>query len=209
MRVKQIVLSGFLILVGPGSVCAQWVPVVAKVRQTHEIWKDGKFEKVENREGVFYRASDGSTLRYWTQVNGDESRGGGGEINDNNKLIHYSLNMRTKNAHEAGKLPEKLKPTDVVSSPTKESLGDQVLAGIPCHRVPAFVQWPDGRRDSIGENCISVEYALELRTDHKTVQGGTARHVVNELYDVRLGVEPDPKLFDLRNSGVTVYKQEF
>lgn len=208
MRRKKFALVGFFILAGASSVHAQWTPVVAKVRETQEIWKNGKLERVENKEGVFYRASDGSTLKYWTQVNGDDSRGGQGELTDNNRLIHYSLNMRTKTAHEMGKLLEKLTPNNVSPSSAKESLGDAVYDGIPCRRIPAFVLWPDGRREPIGENCMSIEYALELRTEHKVTQGEITRHVVNELYDVKLGIEPDPKLFDLQKNGVTVYVQQ-
>jgi hypothetical protein len=207
MRVRVLVWAGFLIFAGAGSAQAQWIPVVAQVRETHETWKNGKLEKVDTKEGVFYRASDGSTLKYWLQVNGDESRGGPGEMTDNSSLIHYSLNMRTKSAHEVARLPERLKPQDAVPTSMSESLGDQVVDTISCRRVPAFVQWPDGRRELIGENCVSIEYALELRTDHKAVQNEVMHHVVYELYNVRTGVEPDPKLFDLQKSGLTISKQ--
>jgi hypothetical protein len=206
MRLKKILWVGFLLFACTSSVRAQWVPVVAKVRQTHETWKDGKLDKVERKEGVFYRASDGSTLKYWTQVDGDESRGGAGEMTDNSNLIHYSLNMRTKNAHEIDRFHEKLKPGDITPASMKQNLGDQVVESLTCRRVPAFVQWPDGRRELIGENCVSIEYALELRTDHKATQAGITSHIVYELYDVKVGIEPDPNLFDLQKSGVTVSK---
>jgi hypothetical protein len=203
MRVKVMVWAGFLIFACAGSARAQWIPVVAKARETHETWKNSKLEKVDTKEGVFYRASDGSTLRYWVQVNGDESRGGAGEMTDTNNLVHYSLNVRTKDAHEVDRLQEKLKPGDVVPTSMKESLGDQVVDTFPCRRVPAFVQWPDGRREPIGEDCVSSEYALVLRTDHKATQGGLTHHVVYELYALKAGAEPDPKLFDLQKSGLT------
>ena len=123
MRLKKILWVGFLLFACTSSVRAQWVPVVAKVRQTHETWKDGKLDKVERKEGVFYRASDGSTLKYWTQVDGDESRGGAGEMTDNSNLIHYSLNMRTKNAHEIDRFHEKLKPGDITPASMKPKPG--------------------------------------------------------------------------------------
>jgi hypothetical protein len=78
-----------------------------------------------------------------------------------------------------------------------------IVDTFPCRRVPAFVQWPDGRRELIGEDCVSSEYALVLRTDHKATQGGLTHHVVYELYALKAGAEPDPKLFDLQKSGLT------
>jgi hypothetical protein len=202
---KHICLS-VLILSSAYTVQGQWVPVTAKARETVETSKDGKLEKVDRKEGVFFRTSEGSTLRYWTSVNADEKLGGRGEMTDNRGLIQYSVNMKHKYFYELGKLPKPLTPVVRITSPTTNS-ADKVIEGLRCHCSPAFVQWPDGRRDRIGENCAAIDYDLEVRTDHTSTQNGLTRHVIAELYDISPGEEPDANLFDLQKNGATVFKQ--
>ena len=210
MRVHRTLLClSVLILSSAYAVRAQWVPVTAKTRETLETWKDGKLEKVDHKEGVFFRTSDGSTLRYWTSVNGDDKLGGDGEMTDNRTLMQYSVNMRHKYFYEMGKLPEPLAPlVRTASSVTNPASRDKVIEGLNCHCSPAFIQWQDGRKEQIGENCRATDYDLEVRTDHKVTQNGITRHVVIELYDMSLQAEPDANLFDLQKNGATVLKQK-
>lgn len=197
-----------LVFFSAHSVQAQWVPVTARVRETHETWKQGKLEKVDHKEGLFYRTSDGSTLKYWTTVNGDEKLGGQGEMTDNKGLVQYSINMKHKYFYEIGTLPEKLTPQLNRPSSSSSGLGDKVIGGLRCHRSSAVVQWPDGRREPMGEECVSIEYNLKLLTDHQVTQGGVTRHVITEMYDINLGAEPDANLFDLQKNGATIFKQK-
>jgi hypothetical protein len=206
MQIQRVVCLSLFVLAGADCVHAQWVPVTAKTRQTNETWQEGKLIKVDHKEGVFYRTSDGSTLRYWTKVNGDEVLGGSGEMTDNNSLSHYSVNVKQKVAFETDKLLEKLTP-GASQYAAASTLGDQVIEGIRCRRVPSFMMWPDGRKERMGEVCVSIEYDLELHKDNQLTQNGITHHAVTELYDIKLGVEPDPKLFDLQKT-TTVYKPQ-
>jgi hypothetical protein len=69
------------------------------------------------------------------------------------------------------------------------------------------MMWPDGRKERMGEVCVSMEYDLVLHKDNQLTQNGITHHAVTELYDIKLGVEPDPKLFDLQKT-TTVYKPQ-
>lgn len=205
MQIPRVVCLGLFVLAGADCVHAQWVPVTAKIRETDEILQDGKSIKVDNKEGVFYRTSDGSTLKYWTKVNGDETLGGSGEMTDNKTLSHYTVNVKQNVAFEDGKLLEKLTP-GASQFAAASTLGDQVIDGIRCRRVPSFIMWPDGRKERNGEACVSIENDLQLRTDRQHTQNGVTHHGITELYDIQLGVEPDPKLFDLQKT--TIYKRQ-
>jgi hypothetical protein len=206
MRFQKVACMGLLLLGGAGYVQGQWIPVTAKIREIHETWQAGKLVKVDHKEGVFYRTSDGSTLNYWTSVNGDEALGGQGETTDNRSLTHYSVNMKKKYAFELSKLPERVTP-DSYQNAAASTLGDQEIEGVRCRRSPVFFLWPDGRLEKMGETCVSIEYGLELRKDHQLTQDGVTRHSVTEMYDIKLGIEPDAKLFDLQRNA-SVFKQQ-
>jgi len=200
---------GFLMLLlvmGAANLRAQWVPVSAKMKQTVETMENGKVVKVEHKEGNFYRTSDGSTLRYWTQIDGDEKLGGSGELSDNKNLFHYSINFKTKQAFQVG--PRDQMPVTPDSELTSRSrLGDDFVEGIRCRRCAVFIGWPDGRREPSGEICESIEYVLTLREDRHATQNGVTRHSVMEMYDIKLGVEPDRKLFDIEKN-YTVFRPD-
>ena len=74
MTVRNCMLAVALALLGGNNVYAQFVPLQAKVRETHETLSNGKVVETELKEGSFYRASDGSTLTQWQTVNGGRTR---------------------------------------------------------------------------------------------------------------------------------------
>lgn len=198
----------FVVLFSAGVSQAQWIPAKAKVTETVETIENGKVTKVERREGYFYRTSDGSTLRYWEKLNGDEPYGGGqGELQDNKNLLFYVLRMKTKEAIQQGNLPKRLTPDIHREFASASPLGDAFVAGIRCRRRPVEILWPDGRRERVGENCFSIEYALELREEARATQNGVTRHAITELHDIQMGVEPDPALFDVERN-YTVFRPQ-
>ena len=69
MQIHRVACLSLFVLAAADCVHAQLVPVTAKTRETNESWQEGKLIKVDHKEGVFYRTSDGSTLKYWTKIN--------------------------------------------------------------------------------------------------------------------------------------------
>jgi len=198
-----------LLLTAASGMNAQqdWIPVTAKMRGTFETIRDG-VTVIERKEGVFYRNSDGSVLKYWVSTNGDESQGGPGELFDNKNLLHYSINAKRRMAFQSvRKNPERATPGAFAANLSNSPLGNDSIEGMTCRRVPVIVQWPDGRQERVGEHCVSLEYALTLREESQATQNGVTRHVRIELYDIKLGAEPEPALFDIQRN-YTVLRPE-
>src|SRR5260370_33334354 len=101
MNFGRLMLLMMPTLMNAGSLQAQWVPVVAKIRMVHQTMVDGKLVRSETKEGDYYRSSDGSVLRYWKTVNGDEQAGGRAELLDNKNLASYQLNYHSKQAFQS------------------------------------------------------------------------------------------------------------
>ena len=207
MHLVKITLAAIAVIVFPASVRAQFTPVSARIKLTVETSEGGKITKIERKEGYFYRTSDGSTLTRWIRVNGDESLGGSGELRDNKNHADYNINFNSKQAFQLNDEPLQPDTPDDFKNLAASTLGDDFVEGIKCRRTAVFMQWPDGRRERTGEDCVSIEYALRLREDRKLTQRGITRHATTEMYEIRLGVEPDPKLFDV-SSQFQVYRPE-
>lgn len=187
-----------VLLVISGIAHAQWVPVTAKMRQKKEITANGKVSRVETKEGVFYRSSDGSTLREWTIVNGSPTNNAVGFYTDNQKALSYRLEYINHQAIEAvppSRTP--VKPGAMKAESLKKIRDDQV-SGFPCVVVPLSVSWQGGPAQSAGEACLAPDYDLIVRMESNgTSKDGTSFKEITELYDIRLNAEPDPKNFDL------------
>lgn len=208
MRMRGALPVVVLVMTSASVSSAQWIPATARITETVETIENGKITKVERREGYFYRNSEGSTLKYWERLNGNELPGAEGWLEDNKNLLSYSIRMTTKEAiQQSDKTREKPLSPAIYRFASASSLGDDFIAGIRCRRRPVVVIWPDGRRERVGENCISLEYALELRGENRVTQHGVTRHTIMELHDVQLGVEPDSKLFDVERT-YTVFRQQ-
>ena len=89
------------------------------------------------------------------------------------------------------------------------ALAKDNVEGIPCVPEPTQVLQPDGKTNvRIGETCESVEYNLELKHDFTVPQpSGKIVHDQYELYDIHVGTEPDPSIFDLQKH-FTIYRPE-
>lgn len=177
-----------------------WIPVVAKIRETYEVQdKNGRQISREVKEGNFYRNAEGSTLFYWLTVDGDASRGGSGKLSDNRKPIEYSINTKTKVAvllpQAAGDRP--LKP-DFLAGARTSKLGQESVEGIVCYFTRVTLTTPDGQSKPIGTACQSPDYGLTLQFKTRIVSpDGNTHSMLRELFDIRLGQTPDPKLFQL------------
>jgi hypothetical protein len=199
-------LVAVFVLCGSGTIHAQYVPVVAKIKQVREITRPGQPSETHTREGNFYRRSDGSTLEEWTVVDGDTSRGVG-ELTDNQANITYQLNLVGRTAIQR----RETLPSGVTSLagppqlPEKQGLSSPIIVGgIACVVLPVKSS-PSLALNVTGQVCVSRQHNLTVRRDiTSTAQGGRTDHTTYEMSDVRLYMEPDSKLFDLRARGFTV-----
>lgn len=204
-------LLGLAALLGATDLDAQFVPVIAKMRFSKEDIVEGKVVDRMTKEGNYYRASDGSVLKRWTSVNGDENLGeiATGSLFDNKNVVSYGLNFKNRIAYLDAP-PEGTKPVrpQVLEGEAAKGLGEDSVHGIACTLFPVRIAPRDRAAFSAGRACTSVKYDLELRQDltYPSSSGRTI-HTIFELYEVQLGMEPDPKLFDVR-ANFTVYVPE-
>ncbi len=192
----------FAVVVVLGSIAAhaQWVPLVGKIRQTREVTANGQVTEKATKAGSYYRSSNGSTLRQWTEVNGVPTQNVVGELLDNKSGTTYRVDYLEKRAlvrfHGEPRAP------DMYSSQQLKPAGQDVVAGVTCNIFPATNA--DTGHEA-GRLCISPEYGLLLRLESSgTRRDGSTVRIVTELYDLALNKEPEPKLFDL--SGLSVEK---
>jgi hypothetical protein len=177
---------------------AQWVPVVAKIRQTREVTSNGQVVEKNSKAGSYCRASNGSTLRRWTEVNGVPTRNIVGELLDNNSGTTYRVDYLEKRA--LVRLQSEPKTPDTYRSQQPRPSGKDVVAGVGCNVFPVTYANSGGEAGTL---CISSDYALVLRTESRgTRRDGSAVRIVTELYELTPNVEPDANLFDLSRLSV-------
>lgn len=184
------------VLTGPLGAYAQWVPVTARLKQTREVLAQDRSLERTVKTGRYYRASNGSTLRQWQEMNGRPLGNPTGELSDNKSgrtyWIDYAAKRATVRAEGGPNLPraydaEKLRG---------KSIGQDSVGGLSCAIVPL---WDGNSGRQIGQVCIALEYDLVLRLESaNTRSDGTTLRITNELEDVELNAEPDAALFDLK-----------
>jgi hypothetical protein len=195
---KFIGLLGVMILLSAGSAQAQFMPIQAKIRDTHQVIVSGKVIKSEVKEGNYYRSSDGSILVQWLTLNGE--RTWDGSLEDNKELNSYHLDYKQHNAFEDGSHPPvAVKPGGFAS--IDRDIGTDSVENFRCRILPAKlggVGFPTPVL--IGKSCVSPEYDLRLWTDVTVPEAdGKAERTRTELYGITIGVEPDSSLFDIKS----------
>lgn len=190
----RVLLCSFPLVLSP-ALQAQWVPLTANVRETTTITREGVVTESRLREGVYFRTANGSTLTHWTKIAGAPTPGTGSLL-DNQELVSYQLDYEHKKARQGQfAIPQPLTP-DLYAHIV--SLGKDLVAGIPCDLVPVKEQMMDSPPERVGEACVSAKYGLQLKQDISTRQAdGTVAHIVTEMFDVKLNVEPNPSEFNL------------
>lgn len=208
---KYIFLAAFALLTC-GSASSQWVPVQGKIRETREVFLNGQKVETHVREGLFYRSSNGSTLTHWTQTDGDTQRSTG-TLADNSTMVNYQLDFTNRIAIERRSVlpPGVNGPLLPTAAPASEKAPEIFLGGVRCRTMPANFRTKadaDAGKPFVraGEVCWSNEYSLLVREDLRLRRSGEREErFVFEVFDIEPNVEPDPKLFDLRARGFTVY----
>lgn len=198
-RVPLLVVV-FWTLAAPGAARAQSIPLTAKVRSTGQIIANGKIVATHVKESLFYRTSDGSELRRPLTDDGKPSTGKRARASLFDKVhgINYVIDYETGEAFELV-TPGNPNPPSSEGAAAPNKTGESSVEGHPCTWIPVNLVRPSGTT-RVGSNCVSKEYDLVLKTDitiPSANQPGKSAHQVTQLYDIRMGVEPDPKLFDL------------
>ncbi len=182
-------------------VYAQFVPVVAKIKNTSVVTVAGKVIRTEKKDGVYYRNSDGSYYRQWTKVDdGDRpDTTSVAELFDNKAAVAYKLDLINHIAYEREKAPNPILPDALYHNNNVNTLPQDTVAGVRCSVMKTRLHLPDKPVAQIGETCMSIDYNLMLKQESNyPTPDGKVYHVIFEMYDVHLGTEPDPKLFDLK-----------
>jgi hypothetical protein len=185
---------------------AQFTPLIAKMRQTDETLAGGKVVKTVERDALYYRTSDGSYVLRWTSASkdGETQALHSGGLWDNKTGTSYKLDYQNMRAtvEDIGRPP--MQPD--VSNDSEKGLPQDSVHGIRCTVYPVKMKQPSGADLRAGQLCTSTEHHLILKQElNYPTTGGQSVHSSMELYDVQLGTEPDPKLFDVAHS-FTVYE---
>jgi hypothetical protein len=187
-------MCALFLAVGVSFAAAQWTPLTAGIRETTQISKDGIASQTIVREGVFLRASDGSTLTHWTKVNGEETPGTGNLLN-NTTHRSFSLDYKAMTAKQ-GRFA--MDPFTKDSYSQMVTVGNGTVAGIPCRMVPINDVYPQ-KTVRVGEACVFDEQGIILKEETRvTRDDGSISHVVTEKFDVRLNVKPNAAEFDAK-----------
>lgn len=116
---------------------------------------------------------------------------------DNNTASAYRLDYQNKRAvlearHELPMQPN----TSIATIEMDKKFPQELLYGIPCRVHPLRIHMPSGNDVPAGQMCISRENNLTLKKEETYSVGNDTFQLLMEYYDIQLGVEPDPKLFD-------------
>lgn len=203
--IRFVVSLAVLIPLAASDLHAQTVPVTAKWRDTAQVIINGKVTETHVREGVFYRTSDGRELRRSVSFDGKPLYGQAARavLFDSVHKTNYVIDYKKGEAFEPRMLSSPFDSSHLKDLPSTVPFpsGESSVEGYPCTLHPDYLVIPAGRL-LIGSNCRSKEYDLVLKRDvtrpsQKSL--GEAVHEVTEFYDIQIGVEPDPKLFDLNS----------
>ncbi|MGA9885216.1 MAG: hypothetical protein WBQ34_15990 [Candidatus Acidiferrales bacterium] len=175
--------------------------ITARTRVTMElIGPNGNVTASHIRDGVYYRTSAGDTLTQYTTMDGAPITGELAWATMLKNGLNYQLDYAKHRAY-AISLP---KFTPLTNVPKSRGVPSSV-EGIPCMLLPVY-QGNAGTVTRVGSSCYSKTYNLTLKTD-STITGSNGRSARNviEMYAIRIGMEPDPKLFDIPHN-FTIYR---
>jgi hypothetical protein len=201
-KIAGLTLGLLIFLLSPTS---QGQAVTAQVRVTDEIIaSNGKVIASHIRDGVYYRTSSGSTLTHYTTLDGNPTAGemASGSLSENG--TNYQLDYTQHRAYVAPFPPP---PPHNETPRAQNTLGQSSVEGIACTLFPVVLV-TGGTKTPVGTLCDSDQYHLILRMDITNPgKNGTSSHNVTELYNIKVGLEPDPKLFDLQHN-FTIYRAD-
>jgi hypothetical protein len=180
---------------------AQWVPIMAKKKVlSYVLQLDGTWTLAGEKREAYYRSSSGSTLeRRYPIVNGKKEGEGEGLFTDQTTGKIYMLKHDGKKAVLLQTLPLPLLPRHESFTPDPSwYVGKQTINGLECIGTKI--------KGANGVSWYSRDLDLTVKTDF-TGQSEGGR-VVSELYDIQVGVEPDPSLFAIPKDFTVLIQQD-
>jgi hypothetical protein len=213
LKICKIVVA-FLVLAPWGvSAYSQSTPLTAKIHQTEQVFVNGQLVQSHTREGIFLRTSTGMVLREWTIIDGKPSGGeaGYGSLTDTQKGLTYSVDYTRKVAyqHPSIPIPQSGKPQNLTQNPATNAREKASVEGLSCTYNPAYIHPKPGETVYGGRICRSEEYNVNLRQELTLPAPENPTQyskVSEELTEIHIGEEPDPKLFDLQS--FTIYRPD-
>lgn len=169
---------------------------------TEDVIANGKVIASHIRDGIYYRASDGSIFNQFKTLDGNPTVGqqAWAPLRDSNG-VNYQLDYVQHRAYYVAPRPQFTPPSRTNAQKTQSS-----VEGIPCTIQPVYLV-SGGSQTLIGHACLSEKYELSLKMEFTMpLKVGQSVHEVTELYNIQLGQEPDPRLFDLHN--FTIYRPD-
>ncbi|HXN98638.1 MAG TPA: hypothetical protein VN881_06155 [Candidatus Acidoferrales bacterium] len=204
MFARSFILA-VVFMLGSTGLFAQTVPVRAKLRTTTEIILDGKVIKTTVGGGFFYRASNGSSIRQLRKIREDGTLGDVivADLTDKEHNITYRIDYTN---HRAWVTPASVLDILTVSpgdNPPPGGYPQDSVETISCVKRPVRRKVANDPPTEVGYSCVSernndLELTREV-TEPIATSPGRAVHSTSVLYDIELGKEPDPTLFDLKD----------
>ncbi|MFZ0412792.1 MAG: hypothetical protein WBE88_03030 [Candidatus Acidiferrales bacterium] len=195
------------------SAYGQNIPLTAKIHQSEQVFVNGQLVRMHTREGVFLRTSSGMILKRWTLIDGKQPTGepGYGVLSDTQKGEIYSLDYARQTAylHPSFGVPQS---ANSQKSPPNSALKVQEkgsVEGLSCTYNPAYVHTKTGETLNAGRVCRSDTYGIDLSQEVTfPAPSNPAQYskVIEQLSDIQVGSEPDPKFFDLHS--FTIYRPD-
>ena len=176
------------------GVCAgigfsQWIPASAKQRRlVFAIDAQGRESLVQEERGSYSRSRTGAALSTLWRVDGGVERTATARatLNDPESGQIFELAYDRSVATRRGMLRRPYVPRSAAEWQTA-GRPERRHEGLRCVEMPVR-----GAMVESGFDCVSPDYDLTLRFEAVLRNRGGRSRVVEELYDIRVGVEPEP-----------------
>ena len=201
MRVLTGAIVALNVILSPFAF-GQLAPISANVHQANQDLVNGTVTVTHSREGVFYRAPDGSTVTRYRDEKGQLEEWA--SLWDAKTGTAYQLDLHNRKAHTNPATPPASQPlTPEFMAKMDQSLKkfpEDKVEGISCKLRPVTYQGQNAQiLKNTGTSCWSTMYDVELKYDIKVPKSSNTieRHLY-QLNDMRIGVQLPADLFDLR-----------
>ncbi|HEY0702259.1 MAG TPA: hypothetical protein VGD60_05785 [Candidatus Acidoferrales bacterium] len=172
---------------------SQWIPILAKIRSTVEITRNGTTTKTL-QTGIFFRSSDGSTMTTWDKNDAGDVIG---ELMDNKKLHLCVINYTKGTLIPVRTCFKGPVTSEEILRARNSLLGDDFVDGVRCRRSATFIDWPGQEPERVGETCTSLDYVLEIRHDYTSTRNSVTTHDLTEIYNIVVPRQSHPRRSDI------------
>jgi hypothetical protein len=203
----KLIPLALALMILPGTVLAQWVPLSGRVTTTTEtIASDGTVTTKWKTTSLYARSSSGSIL---TQRLGRSGKPATGTLLDYGKSQRaYSLTYHGGQVndmhHPLDRQFAAQPPTGMSAAHRKVTLGNDKVNGVDCFVVPIYDVGVNRSRVLVGKAWLAPAYNNLIVREELTRSrpDGSKRHIIRELKVTGLS-EPDPSLFSIDRNVVS------